>query len=160
MHNLSPGTVVNAETRKRKNDEQQCHPVGPSQEPTPKQASRLSRESIRKLLNGFCAEGKKCCAKNCVMRFCDYERSEGGYGLISMTDAVLQCRKEVYRENQDVSQDNIRKELYKCWNADDGTIKYKFFHYGVLGSPPDVPVGIPVRCLGTSKPALSPCTRV
>ena len=64
--------------------------------------------------------------------------------MVELSRAVLAARRHVYRQNQDTSQDNLRREIAKCYDPEDDKLKYRFFHYGALGNTPEVPSSLPV----------------
>ena len=67
---------------------------------------------------------------------------EGGHGA-KFAEAVLVARENVYVGNQNKSTMQLKLLLMR--NISDtnyGMNEYKFFHQGVLGDSPTVPVGI------------------
>ena len=67
-----------------------------------------------------------------------------GFGS-AFFNAVLSARHSVYKDNQDTSMNNLNLILFKdTGNNKFGCTDYKFYHNGLLGESPGVPVGIPV----------------
>ena len=67
-----------------------------------------------------------------------------GFGP-AFLDAVVSARHSVYQKNQDTSMENLNLILFKdTGNIKYGCTDYKFYHNGLLGDSPGVPVGIPV----------------
>ena len=131
-------------------------------ESVPKKASELMKTKLlpdtasANLINQV--KGNPCCkARKCLKNLfggvnesgCDnYEGitrfPSSGFGS-AFLDAVLSARHSVYQKNQDNSMKNLNLILFKdTGNTKYGCTDYKFYHDGLLGDSPGVPVGIPV----------------
>ena len=71
--------------------------------------------------------------------------SKEGYGK-KFLDAVVAARQTVYVSNQNRSVDELGRILFKDLSINEiGKIEYRFYHQGVLGDAPEVPIGVRVR---------------
>ena len=67
-----------------------------------------------------------------------------GYGTKLLT-AVELARKHVYHTGQLESRSELKNLLQRDVSSNSiGDIRYKFYHEGVLGNAPAVPIGITV----------------
>ena len=57
--------------------------------------------------------------------------------------SVVAARSAVYRKDQNKAKMNLKNLLLRCSSTTKiDCMQYKFFHQGLLGNSPDVPVGI------------------